>query len=115
MGEQADQSFCYVTTTGRRSGRPHTIEIWFGIHDGTLYVLSGGTRSDWLLNLKVNPAVSIRIGRSGEFRPATARVVGDPDEDSDARRLLAAKYQGWVEGRPLSTWASTAIPVAFEF
>jgi hypothetical protein len=22
--------FCYLTTTGRRTGRAHTIEIWFG-------------------------------------------------------------------------------------
>ncbi len=25
----ADEDFCYLTTTGRISGRAHTIEIWF--------------------------------------------------------------------------------------
>jgi deazaflavin-dependent oxidoreductase (nitroreductase family) len=109
------ESFCYITTKGRRTGRPHTIEIWFGIHEGTLYVLSGGSRSDWLLNLKADPEVTIRLGRSGGFRPAHARFVDDPGEDARARRLLASKYQGWREGRPLSKWAQTAIPVAFDF
>jgi deazaflavin-dependent oxidoreductase (nitroreductase family) len=86
--------FCYVTTIGRRSGRPHTIEIWFGESDGTLYLLSGGgDRSDWVRNMRKEPKVSVRIG--GEDRRGVARFVDDPDEDAAARRLLAAKYQEW--------------------
>lgn len=43
----ADDDFCYLTTTGRRSGRSHTIEIWFALSGHTLYLLSGGRdRSD---------------------------------------------------------------------
>lgn len=38
----------------------------------------------------------------------------DADEDQRVRRLLAAKYQDWREGRPLSGWARTALPVAIE-
>jgi len=30
----ADTEYCYLTTTGRRSGRAHRIEIWFVAHDG---------------------------------------------------------------------------------
>src|SRR5690606_17915662 len=30
----AAEPYCYLTTTGRVTGRPHTIEIWFG-HDGS--------------------------------------------------------------------------------
>ena len=40
--EPADLDYCYVTTTGRRSGNPHTIEIWFALHEGRVYLLSGG-------------------------------------------------------------------------
>ena len=36
------EDFCYLTTTGRTSGKPHEIEIWFALRDGTLYLLSGG-------------------------------------------------------------------------
>ena len=28
-----------------------------------------------------------------------------------ARRLLAAKYQGWTDGAPLSAWAAGSLPV----
>lgn len=105
--------FCYVTTTGRRSGRPHTIEIWFGERDGTIYLLSGGGGgSDWVRNLRKEPKVSVHI--AGEDRQGTARFVDDPDEDAAARRLLATKYQSWREGSPLSRWASTALVVAID-
>jgi deazaflavin-dependent oxidoreductase (nitroreductase family) len=108
-----DRDFAYLTTTGRRSGRPHRIEIWFGLSDGILYMLSGGgDRSDWVRNLREDPAVRIEV--SGVGRPARARVVTDAAEDAEARRLLATKYQGWREGGPLSTWARTALPVAVE-
>jgi hypothetical protein len=40
--------------------------------------------------------------------------VDDPDEEARVRRLLAGKYQGWREGRPLSGWAQTALPIAIE-
>jgi deazaflavin-dependent oxidoreductase (nitroreductase family) len=105
--------FCYVTTTGRRSGRPHTIEIWFEERDRTLYLLSGGgDRSDWVRNIRAEPKVSVRVG--DQVRPGMARLVDDLDEDAAARRLLASKYQGWREGRPLSQWASTALVAAID-
>ena len=54
----ADADFCYLTTTGRVSGRPHTIEIWFALHEHTLYLLSGaGDRSDWVKNTLRSPEV----------------------------------------------------------
>jgi deazaflavin-dependent oxidoreductase (nitroreductase family) len=113
LGSLAEASFCYVTTVGRRSGSPHTIEIWFGANDRTLYLLSGGgDRSDWVRNLLAEPAVSVRV--EDQTFDATARVVTDADEEQMARRLLATKYQGWTEGRPLSTWARTALPVALD-
>ena len=28
-GPVAADDYCYLTTTGRRSGRPHRIEIWY--------------------------------------------------------------------------------------
>ena len=46
----AGEAYCYLTTTGRVTGEPHTIEIWFGMpEDGrAVYLLSGGgDRSDW--------------------------------------------------------------------
>ena len=35
-----DKDFCYLTTTGRVSGRQHTIEIWFALEGKILYMYS---------------------------------------------------------------------------
>src|SRR3990172_11471662 len=92
LAQLAGEEFCYVTTTGRISGRPHEIEIWFGLNNSTLYLLSGGMdRSDWVKNLLKNPSVTVR-GAKHVFS-ATARIVKDEQEEMMARYLLAEKYQ----------------------
>ena len=105
--------FVYLTTTGRRTGRPHRIEIWFGHEAGsTLYLMAGGgTRSDWVANLIASPAVEIEIG--GTTWPAFARVVEEPDEAALARRLLFDKYQPTYSG-DLTDWRERSLPVAID-
>ena len=52
LASLADESYCYLTTTGRVSGEPREIEIWFALDGTTLYMLSGGRDgSDWVKNL----------------------------------------------------------------
>ena len=110
----AGEEYCYLTTTGRLSGRPHEIEIWFVIREGTLYLLSGGGNgSDWVKNLIKHPSVTVRI--ANHIFSGTARIVSDPGEDALARPLVAAKYQEWNEDKSLSEWARTALPVAIDF
>jgi deazaflavin-dependent oxidoreductase (nitroreductase family) len=116
MDDQGTQPFCYLTTAGRVSGRPHTIEIWFALHGRTLYVLSGGgDRSDWVRNLLAWPEVTVRIGRRDAAELAgRARVVeAGSEEDELARRLVAAKYQP-TYGGDLSGWRRSALPVAVD-
>jgi deazaflavin-dependent oxidoreductase (nitroreductase family) len=109
----ADEEFCYLTTVGRVTGRPHEIEIWFALGDAgrTLYLLSGGRdRSDWVKNLRRNPEVTVRI--DGELFDGRARITEDGEEDDLARHLLVEKY----ERNPgsLANWRRTALPVAVD-
>jgi deazaflavin-dependent oxidoreductase (nitroreductase family) len=107
----AGEDFCYLTTTGRVTGRPHTIEIWFSLDGQALYMLSGGRdRSDWVKNLQRTPEVTVRI--ANETFEGRARVVEDTEEDELARQLLVDKY----ESRPgsLSNWRRRALPVAVD-
>lgn len=109
----ANEDFCYLKTIGRRSGEPHTIEIWFARQNGNLYLLSGGgDAADWVRNLRKTPAVQVRIGTLTVV--ARAREVTAPEEDALARRLLDAKYMGWKTGKRLSSWARNALPVAID-
>jgi deazaflavin-dependent oxidoreductase (nitroreductase family) len=108
----ADESYCYLTTTGRVSGEPREIEIWFGLDADTLYMLSGGgERSDWVKNLRREPRVSVRIADS--TFAGRARIVADREEDARARRLLLDKYSAGYSG-DLSSWGRTALPVAVD-
>ena len=107
----ADEDFCYLTTVGRVSGRPHEIEIWFALDGDTLYMLSGGRdRSDWVRNLRRNPEVAVRI--ASEHFDGQARVVEDTEEDALARRLLVEKYER-TPGH-LANWRRNAQPVAVD-
>jgi deazaflavin-dependent oxidoreductase (nitroreductase family) len=109
----AEESFCYLTTTGRVTGRPHEIEIWFALvpETHTLYMLSGGgDRSDWVKNLRRNPKVTVRIAE-GRFA-GLARGARDAEEDELARRLLVEKYESGP-GR-LENWRSRALPVVVD-
>jgi len=109
--QYADDDFCYLTTIGRVSGRPHTIEIWFALGSESLYMLSGSHTSDWVLNLRRAPDVTVRLG-DATFA-GLARVVERTDEDALARELVLAKYQP-RDSDELADWGRTALPVAVD-
>jgi deazaflavin-dependent oxidoreductase (nitroreductase family) len=110
--EPADLDYCYVTTTGRRTDSPHTIEIWFALHADTVYMLSGGGEaSDWVRNIRVDPTVGLRLGDRDMI--CRARIVEDEQEDELARRLLVEKYAVRYAD-DLEEWGRTALPVAIE-
>lgn len=108
-----NEDYCYLTTTGRITGKPHQIEIWFGLNEDTIYLLSGGMdKSDWVKNLLKNPSVTVRVGK--HIFNATARVVTDEKEETMARNLLADKYNERKVNGSLSQWARTALPIAID-
>jgi deazaflavin-dependent oxidoreductase (nitroreductase family) len=112
VGRLASEQYCYLTTTGRRSGEPREIEIWFGLEGQTVYMLAGGGRgADWVRNLMRQPRVQVRIG-DRDFA-GRARVVIDPDEDARARRLLLDKYSAGYSG-DLDDWGERALPIAVD-
>jgi deazaflavin-dependent oxidoreductase (nitroreductase family) len=108
----AGEAFCYLTTTGRKSGQPRTIEIWFAMRGSTLYVLAGGgSRSQWVRNLQLQPAVRIHV--AGLEMLGNARVLQGGPEEALARVLLLEKYQPSYGG-DLSGWSRTALAVAVD-
>jgi deazaflavin-dependent oxidoreductase (nitroreductase family) len=110
--EAGDDDFCYLTTRGRRTGRPHEIEIWFALEGRTLYLLSGGgDRSDWVHNLRADPAVTVRL-RDTTYE-ASARVVADGEESEHGRRLVFEKYQPRYRGS-LERWRRESLLIAID-
>ncbi len=112
LSADASEEYCYLTTTGRRSRQPHTIEIWFAVDRGVVYMMAGGRdSSDWVRNLIADPAVRLQIGEHDW--DARARVLdAGTEEDARVRRLLRGKYANASDD--LVSWARTALPVALE-
>jgi len=98
----ADTQFLYLTTTGRKTGLPREIEIWFVQDDGRFYILAEhGYKAHWVQNILINPRVHVRIG--GQQWDGSARVL-DPDRDAEAcanARQLAQEKYGWGDGLPV--------------
>jgi deazaflavin-dependent oxidoreductase (nitroreductase family) len=87
----ADQSTVELTTTGRKSGKPHTKPIWFVYDQGHLYLQSGKEgKTAWYRNLKKNPQMTLKIGTvtaSGK-----AKFINDPKETERIHDLFSKKY-----------------------
>lgn len=108
-----DLDFCYVTTTGRVTGAPHRIEIWFATPPGrdTIYLLAGGRhRSDWVRNLVAHPECTVEIG-ADRYRGLARVLDAGTDEDDRARTLVHDKY---ARGDDLRQWRNNALPVAID-
>ncbi len=108
----SDEPYLYLTTTGRRTGRPHRIEIWFAERAGRLFLLAGGReRADWVRNVQANPRVRVELGRDTRTGLAHVLEPGTAD-DRLARELLLARYAS--TGDDLRDWGRTALPVVIE-
>ena len=114
-GSEIDEAFCYITTTGRRTGKPHRIEIWFAGEPGarTIYAMADGReRADWVRNVMADARCTVRVG--AQEGQALGRVVeAGTEEDVLARGLLLAKYQQ-PGSSALEAWSRSALPVAFD-
>ncbi|TLY15683.1 MAG: nitroreductase family deazaflavin-dependent oxidoreductase [Thaumarchaeota archaeon] len=93
------QQFLYLTTTGRKTGKPHKIEIWFVARDGKYYLVSEHQdRSHWVQNLKDDPKISFTVGKD-TYR-GRGRMIDRKNESELAAKITAlmnAKYK-WSEG-----------------
>ena len=96
---ESDEQFLYMTTTGWKTGNPHEIEIWFVEHNGRYYSVSEGReRSHWVVNIRHNPAVTVRVG--GVKFSGTGRAIDNDAEPELAAAVSAkmdAKYN-WSDG-----------------
>jgi deazaflavin-dependent oxidoreductase (nitroreductase family) len=92
------EQYLYLTTRGRKSGLPREIEIWFTHHNGRFYVIAEYETSQWVRNLRSNPAAKVRVGKMNF--PVAARILSSKTQselERHVRNLSRTKY-GWGEG-----------------
>ncbi|HLK33420.1 MAG TPA: nitroreductase family deazaflavin-dependent oxidoreductase [Terriglobales bacterium] len=98
MPQKAPPSYLYLTTTGRRTGLPREIEIWYTCREGLYYVIAEFASSHWVQNIQANPRVTVRLGN--KRLAASARIIdahAQPDLHAAVRQLSSDKY-GWGDG-----------------
>ena len=92
--------FLYLTTLGWKSGKEHTIEIWFVKLNERFYIISERLEGAyWVQNIKHNPAVSFSINNENVFK-GIARIVDQEKESGLAgqvSKLMSTKYK-WSQG-----------------
>jgi deazaflavin-dependent oxidoreductase (nitroreductase family) len=84
-----------ITTTGRKSGKPRTLEIVFHNVDGRIYIsgIPSPKRRSWLANLDADPHMTFHFkGKVRADLPATARVIED---ETERRELLPHIARNW--------------------
>jgi deazaflavin-dependent oxidoreductase (nitroreductase family) len=96
--DSSREQYLYLTTRGRKTGRPREIEIWFTELGGRYYVIAEYPTSQWLRNLQASADVQVRIAE--QHFPATARVISPDSEPALHKRVQHASREkyGWGEG-----------------
>jgi len=97
-----------ITTTGRQSGRPRRLEIWFHNLDGRIYITGLPGRRDWYANIVANPEFTFHLKQTVQADlPGRARPIADEQERRDVlERILerldrADQLERWMQEAPL--------------
>lgn len=77
--------------TRRRSGQgTHEVPVWFALVDGEVAVLARSAGSDWVRNIRAEPAVTVRARR--RRWAGVARIVTDLTESQAVQRTWLDRY-----------------------
>jgi deazaflavin-dependent oxidoreductase (nitroreductase family) len=91
-----------LTTTGRVSGKPRTIEIWFIYFQGKLYLnAERAYDAKWVRNILSQPRVRVCLG--GQEFDGWARVLL-AQQDATLWQIVCDLFRqkyGWGEGLPV--------------
>jgi len=98
------QKLIHVTTVGRKTGRAHTVELWFAVAGGAAYLSHEGPRTDWMKNIDGHPRVGVRIGKLNFEADAKTVKSGAPREEG--KKALYEKYYGRASKDIIDDWFS---------
>ena len=77
----AEDTVIDITTTGRKTGRPRRIEIWFHEQDGRILITGSPGPRGWYANVVADPRFTWHFKQSLERDiAATARPITDEAE-----------------------------------
>lgn len=109
----ASQRLIHVTTIGRKTRNPHTVELWFAVRNGKVYLSHEGSETDWMKNIKNNDQISFEIG--GKNFTGRAHLLENGTEEAwEAEVTLYEKYYGKAAKEIIEDWFSLSRLIAIE-
>jgi deazaflavin-dependent oxidoreductase (nitroreductase family) len=95
LAQLKDRSTLQLTTIGRKTGKRHTVTVWFLFEGETVYLVTLKMKRDWPRNVMKNGEVELEIG--GEVFKGHAMQVVHARRLEHVKSLLAKKYWGaWL-------------------
>ncbi|MEM0120594.1 MAG: nitroreductase family deazaflavin-dependent oxidoreductase [Thermoprotei archaeon] len=81
----------WLTTYGRKTGKPRLVQIWFAYVNGEFYVLARhGLEAWWTKNILKNPTVVVNL--SGRAIKGKAQILDDKDLTDEIWKYYKGKY-----------------------
>lgn len=102
-----------ITTTGRKTGQPRRVEIWFHAIEDTIYLTGSPGKRDWYANLLAQPDLTFHLKKS-VMADLPARAV--PITDETERRVLLDEVTSRVgASERIDDWVARSPLVRVEF
>jgi deazaflavin-dependent oxidoreductase (nitroreductase family) len=103
---------CDITTTGRTSGKPRRIEIWYVWAGERIYITGTPGPRDWYANMLAEPRFTFHVKEGAQADlPARAtpitdlaerrRIMGDVMRNNSWFKAQHFDLDAWVAGSPL--------------
>lgn len=98
------QQMALLTTTGAKSGKPHTTPLVAGPAGDQVYVIASAAGSPnhpaWYHNIQANPRVTVEVGE--DTYEATARPADEPQRTELYAAMVERmpQFAGYQEGNP---------------
>ena len=104
-----DAKYIYLTTIGRKTGKPHKVELWFAYAASKIYLSHEGERTDWMKNLTKNRIVEVKIA-SLRFN-ASAKILKVGHARDIGSKALYEKYYKPAKKEVIDDWFSLSTVV----
>jgi deazaflavin-dependent oxidoreductase (nitroreductase family) len=98
------QKLIHVTAKGRKTGKPHTVELWFAVADDLVYLSHEGESTDWMKNIAADGRVSMEIG--GLTFDGSAKITATGSSRERGKKALYEKYYGTAKQEVIDDWFS---------
>jgi hypothetical protein len=104
LARLASEKYLYLTTNGRKTGKCHTVELWFAVAEGKIYLSHEGDYTDWIRNILKDDNVEFKI--RGVTLRGKARIVEKDGAFDVGKHALYHKYKGEASKDVIEDWFS---------